>query len=506
MGSGTQDEVERKFDVDAETVFPSLDGVDGVSAVGQPAELELVAVYFDTSGLDLARNGVTLRRRTGGNDEGWHLKVPQATDTRTEHHLPLGRATKTVPQAVLAPVRGIIRDRHLGQVARVSTHRREYTLLGEDSTVLATVCDDGVDAERLDVPGEVQSWREWEVELVDGDLPVLELVGSALLDAGARKASVGSKLGRVLGDAVPAPPRAASRTRWRSGDNAGQLVQTHLAELAARLQEQDARLRTGQPGSVHKLRIAARRSRSTLKTYKPLFAPGSTDTLGEELRWLGRVLADARDAQVLRERLRLLVASEPPELLLGPVLNRIEDELRRDYRAGLDGALQALDSERYFRLLDSLDEFVLSTPLTPEADAPASKVLRRLLARDGKRLRRAVAGVDGSEEPAEHDAALHEARKKAKRLRYAAESARPALGKRAKKLAAAAKKAQQALGRHQDSVVARERLREYGAKAYTDGENGFSFGRLHALEQHRADEAEREFDKAWKRLRSTMRS
>ena len=505
MGSGTQDEIERKFDVDAETIFPSLAGVDGVSGVGQPAELELVAVYFDTSGLDLARNGITLRRRTGGDDAGWHLKVPRATDTRTEHHLPLGRATKTVPQAILAPVRGIVRDRRLGQVARVSTHRREYPLVGEDSTVLATVCDDAVDAERLDVPGEVQSWREWEVELVDGDLPVLEVVGSVLLDAGARKASVGSKLGRVLGDAVRPAPRAASRKR-RAGDSAGELVQAHLAELAARLQEQDARLRTGQPGSVHKLRIAARRSRSTLKTYKPLLVPGSGDTLAEELRWLGQALADARDAQVLRERLRLLVASEPPELLLGPVLNRIEDELRRDYRTGLDGALQALDSERYFRLLDTLDEFVQSTPLTPEADAPARKVLPRLLARDFKRLRRAVDGIEGSEEPAEHDAALHEARKKAKRLRYAAESARPALGKRAKKLAAAAKKAQQALGQHQDSVVARERLREYGVKAYTDGENGFSFGRLHALEQHRADEAEREFDEAWKKLRSTMGS
>jgi hypothetical protein len=192
MGSRTQDEIERKLDVDAEAVFPSLAGVDGVSAVGQPAELELVAVYFDTPGLDLARNGITLRRRTGGDDAGWHLKVPRVTDTRTEHHLPLGRATKTVPHAILAPVRGIVRDRHLAEVARVSTRRREYPLLGGDSTVLATVCDDAVDAERLDVPDEVQSWREWEVELVDGDQRVLEAVESALLDAGARKAYVGS--------------------------------------------------------------------------------------------------------------------------------------------------------------------------------------------------------------------------------------------------------------------------------------------------------------------------
>jgi len=499
MGSRKHHEIERKFDVDSETIFPSLGDVDGVSSVSQPTELELVAVYFDTAGLDLARNGMTLRRRTGGDDAGWHLKVPRAQDTRTEHRQPLGRATKSVPQGLLPPVRAIVRDRRLAPVARVNTHRREYTLLDEDSTALATVCDDAVEAERLDGQGDVLGWREWEVELVDGDQGVLEAIEARLLDVGAIKASADSKLGRVLGEAVPAAPPKVSRKRLARG-SAGQLARTHFAELAARLQEQDARLRTGQPGSIHKLRIAARRSRTALKTYKPLLVPGSADTLGEELRWLGQALADARDAQVLRERLQHLVASEPPELLLGPVMNRIDDELRRDYQTGMDKALGALDSERYYRLLDALDDFVASTPLVPEADAPARKVLPRLLQRDGKRLRRVVKDIGRAEESAQHDAALHEARKKAKRLRYAAESARPALGKRAKQLAAAAKNVQQALGQHQDSVVARQRLREFGVKAYVDGENGFSFGRLHALEQQHAREAEQEFRAAWKAL------
>ena len=500
MGSRKHDEIERKFDVAHETIFPTLSDVDGVSAVSQPADQELVAVYFDTAGLDLARHGMTLRRRTGGDDAGWHLKVPQAQDTRTEHRLPLGRATKSVPKGLLAPVRAIVRDRRLSPVARVSTRRREYTLVDGESTALAKVCDDAVEAERLDSQGDVLAWREWEVELVDGDQGVLEAIEARLLDVGAMKASADSKLGRVLGDdAVPVAPPKVSRKRLARG-SAGQLVRTHFAELAARLQEQDTRLRTGQPGSIHKLRIAARRSRTALKTYKPLLVPGSADTLGDELRWLGQALADARDAQVLRERLQLLVASEPPELLLGPVMNRIDDELRRDYQAGLDKALGTLDSERYYRLLDAMDDFVASTPLVPEAEAPARKVLPQLLQRDGKRLRRVVKDIGRPEDPAQHDAALHEARKKAKRLRYAAESARPALGKRAKQLAASAKNVQQALGQHQDSVVARQRLREYGVKAYVDGENGFSFGRLHALEQQHAQEAEQEFRAAWKAL------
>ena len=288
--------------------------------------------------------------------------------------------------------------------------------------------------------------------------------------------------------------------------SAGEVVQAQLAELTDRLHKQDARLRTEQPGSIHKLRIAARRIRSALKTYKPLLAPGSAEAVGEELRWLGQALAEARDAQVLRERLRLLVASEPPELVLGPVLNRIDDELRTAYRSGLEQALRALDSERYFRLLDALDQLVASMPLKPKADAPAREgppaaaQTRRQTSASCSPTNRACRGPG-----TQHDAALHEVRKKAKRFRYAAESARPVLGARAKALAVAAKQVQQALGEHQDSVIARQRLREYGAKAHVDGENGFSFGRMHALEQQHADEQEREFTTAWEALRHKKR-
>jgi CHAD domain-containing protein len=193
-----------------------------------------------------------------------------------------------------------------------------------------------------------------------------------------------------------------------------------------------------------------------------------------------------------------VVAAQPPELVLGPVMSRIEDELRTVERAGREQALATLESERYFRLLDGLDELLRAAPLTPEAGESARKVLPRLLQRDARHLRRAVEDVPGAHDPQQHDAALHEARKKAKRMRYAAESTVPVFRGRAKKLAAAAKKVQEALGEHQDTVMARRTLREYGVRAHANGENGFTFGRLHALEQSRADESEREFETAWK--------
>ena len=95
---------------------------------------------------------------------------------------------------------------------------------------------------------------------------------------------------------------------------------------------------------------------------------------------------------------------------------------------------------------------------------------------------------------------LHEVRKAAKRLRYAAESAVPVLDGPAEDLAAAAKHVQQVLGEHQDTVVARTVLRDMGARAHLDGDNGFSFGILHGLEEARAVELEADFVTAWKAL------
>lgn len=492
-------EIERKYLVDAATVIPELRDVGGVSRVSQPVEWHLDAVYFDTTDLVLTAHKTTLRRRTGGDDDGWHLKLPVGGDERTEVRAPLEQAGDTVPRSLLEPVRAVVRDRPLVPIARISTRRREHSFVGEAGGVLARLCDDEVRAERLVGSENVQGWREWEIELDTGDMGVLDALEPRLLAAGAVRSPVKSKLARALGDAAPPAAKKPSRKRLARGSAAG-LLTAHLSEHAAQLQNQDARLRADEADSVHKMRIAARRLRSALTTYRPLFESGTTIPLREELRWLGQTLSAARDAQVLREHLDALLAAEPPELVLGPVARRIDDELSVAYQAGRREAVAALDSDRYFRLLSSLEELTSSPPLTPRAQAPARDVVPRLLERDRKRLRSAAAEVERASSPTERDLALHEARKKAKRLRYAAESAAPLFGKRAKRLAASAKNVQDALGEHQDAVVARHLLREYAVQAHLSGENAFTFGRLHALEQARAEHAESDFAQAWSKL------
>jgi CHAD domain-containing protein len=501
MAATQQDEIERKYDVGSETALPDLGSIDGVEAVAQFIH-DLEAVYFDTVGLDLARNGITLRRRAGGNDAGWHLKLPRGGDTRTEVRLPSPGSEDQIPDELLEPVRAVVRDRELVPVVRISTRRREYTLQGEGASVLAHVCDDEVRGHRLIDPPTVREWREWEVELGDSPATVLDLLERHLVDGGAAPSDVRSKLARALGDLAPAPAASPPSRKALARGSVGQLFLARVVEQRNELHRHDAGVRAGRPESVHKLRIAARRLRSALTTYKPILERSRAEALRDELRWLGQALSQARDAHVLRERLDALVASEPVELVIGPVARRIDDGLQASEREGLERGHEVMNDTRYFRLLDALDRLVDSPSFGPEAGMAARKVAPRLLERDARRLRGAVRAIDTADDPAARDLALHEARKKAKRLRYAAESAAPVIGPRAKVLSRRAREIQDSLGLHQDAVVARGRLREYGVQAYLDGENAFTFGRLHALEQRRGEIAEAEFAKAWARVPS----
>ncbi|CAN7232005.1 CYTH and CHAD domain-containing protein [Terrabacter sp. LjRoot27] len=498
MGRSHHDEIERKYDVDGAVVFPDLAETDGVGSVGQPQTYGLEAVYFDTPGLDLARRGLTLRRRTGGYDDGWHLKLPAGPDTRTELGEPLG-ATREVPETFLARVRSIARVRPLEPVATVSTDRREYPLVDSAGSVLALVSDDRVRARHLDDPEGELVWREWEVELKTGPRSLLDAVGERLLGAGASPASVSSKLARVIGE-LPADSSAPRSTSGGAEVTVEQVLSAELEKHLARLLEQDAGVRADEAEAVHRMRIAARRLRSTLTTFRPMLDTSVTDPVRVELRWLGESFATARDAQVLREHLGAVLDSEPPELVVGSVRARLDDELSAEFEAGRVVAKQALDSDRFIRLLDAIDALIASPPLRSYGHRAAKKAMPGLLARDVKRLARAVRAIEDSDDPADRDHAFHEARKKAKRLRYAAESAASVLGHRARALARDTKEIQQTLGIHQDTVVARGRLRELGMRAHLDGENAFTVGRLHALEQARAERAEAEFAVLWARF------
>jgi len=486
-------EIERKFDVDESASLPAFEGLPGVDRVADPIEYELDALYFDTEDLALAHSRITLRRRTGGEDEGWHIKTLLDADARQELHEPLGTDPSVVPARLLRRVRVHVRDRALIPVVRLQTRRIVHRLLDAQGKVLAEVCDDRVHAERL-LPGETSlSWREWEVELVSGDRDLLDAAQSLLATSGVTPSHHVSKLGRALGE--------PQRTPLPEGKgDAGTTFLAYFDANVRMLWREDPRVREDEADAVHQFRIALRRLRSALRTFRPIVDPEVANSLRGELKWMAGTLGTARDLQVLHERIRASIAEEPPGLVLGPLAARIDEQFAAELPAARRAGLTSLDDSRYFQLLDDLDAFVASPPFRGRASEPARRVVPELVKREWKRLRTRVRDSERASEGRPRDIALHEVRKGVKQLRYAAEASGPLGSKRASRLAGAAEEIQTILGDHQDSVVARQLLLRSAAEAHRRGEDGFTYGRLHAIEQRAATDAEERFRRGWKQF------
>jgi inorganic triphosphatase YgiF len=197
--SGKDDhlETEQKYDAGADFVLPDL-------GRAEPKRFYLSATYFDTDNFDLIQHKITLRRRVGGGDEGWHLKLPVRQDTRQELHAPLDDGeVGSVPARFLAQVEDVTAGRRLRPVAILDTERTVVTVAAPAGDAAVEVADDRVTAIRLgETEGGPMTWREIEVEVIspgDKATALLESVGKALRESGARPSTAGSKLARVLG-------------------------------------------------------------------------------------------------------------------------------------------------------------------------------------------------------------------------------------------------------------------------------------------------------------------
>lgn len=487
-GSGPQRhiEIERKFDVAPDAVAPRFDDLAAVGRIERQPAQALDAVYFDTAGHDLALRRITLRRRTGGPDSGWHLKLPGGADSRSEIRLPLD-ASGAPPAELVDVVLAIVRDRPLIPVAEISTVRNVTVLFDADDARLAEFCDDEV-AARAFAPsdgaaGPDQRWHEWELELVGSngtksDARLLDQLGKRLLDAGSSPAGHGSKLAKVLD---------TGSSRAASSDPVHRAVARHVEELL----EWDRAVRADAYDAVHQMRVTTRKIRSLLQASRDVFGLTDDAWVLDELRQLAGVLGIARDAEVLAERYSAALDTLPAELVRGPVCERLIEGARRRYQAGLRRSLTAMRSPRYFRLLDALDQLVAADPVQPGAGHAQS------LDSAYRRVRKAAKSAAAAAK-ADRDEALHRIRKGAKKLRYVA----AATGK--SKVADRAKSIQTLLGEHQDSVVTRTHLSQESAAAHAAGEDTFTYGLLYQREIDLAQRCREELDDALALLRESV--
>lgn len=476
-------EVERKFDVPESTVSPSFEGVSVIAEVKRLPVQQLDAVYFDTPGRDLSAHRITLRRRTGGPDAGWHLKLPAGPDARTEVRAPLDGPEDEVPEELRDAVLAIVRDRPLAPVARISTRRTVDMLHGPDGDAVAEFCDDEVTAAAEG--GDEQRWREWELELVGaGDAKLLDRLTNRVLDAGAAIAGHGSKLGRVLGTG-----QGDDEVRTRDEHP----VHRAVAEQVEQLVEWDRAVRADVEDAVHQMRVTTRKIRSLLQSAGAVFGLSDDAWVLDELRQLAAVLGVARDAEVLAERYAEELDGLEAELVRGPVRERLVDGARRRYKSGWRRSVLAMRSQRYFRLLDALEGLVSAQPAADGQQSSQSTIDAAY-----KRVRKAAKKAAKAAET-DRAEALHRIRKGAKRLRYTAS----ATG--AGKVSERAKAVQSLLGDHQDSVVSRTHLLQEADAARAAGEDTFTYGVLYQVETEVAGRARGQVDKALRKLDKAMR-
>jgi CHAD domain-containing protein len=452
-------EYERKLEAPEGFELPDLGG--------DPLETRVfTSVYYDTADGSLARAGITLRRRTERGKSVWQLKLP-AAGARLELEEPGGPAE--IPESLRTLLRAHLRHGPVTPVAELRT-RRHGSLVARNGTTAEVTVDEVAVMDALRV---AQEFVEVEIELRDGSRKRLDEIAGEVAEAGARPTDGTPKVFRALGITTGKPDSSAEPfERLRA------LLRTQLREVLAH--DPGTRLGTD-PESLHDMRVAVRRSRALLRAGRKLIA-SDTQALEDELKWIGGVLGSVRDLDVMLAHLHERAAElGPPDTKTAERLLRKLEQRRTRARRAL---LRALDSERYFPLLDRFEQEIEA--LQPSG---ADTSLDALAQKQLKKLREAVSALD--EDPP--DAALHALRKLGKRARYAAELAgHDGVVKRAKEL-------QDVLGEHQDAVVAEETLRELAAAASPP--EALAAGRLVEDERERRAEARATWWKAWKRLK-----
>ncbi|WP_270450210.1 CYTH and CHAD domain-containing protein [Kocuria marina] len=596
-----QVEIERKYDVAGQrTPRLKLHKLKNFT-VGDPVEHEMSATYYDTADLALAHAKVAVRRRTGGSDDGWHVKY-QAGQVRGElHYEPLKTSAQRIPAALRKVLTGLTLGEELTPVATINTHRTVYPVLGEDGQY-AELCLDAVSAR--DERGRVtREWSECEVELTRGDLTqkqartVFEAVESVLYAAGAAPSSSVAKIARALGqdggdsvrvvapehaaeagasDDAALPDHASSGTddtassdgaegakdtadpdedsRKKSGKKAkaeksgkklkkksekksgkssdkdpqapaaaepepeteskptgADVLAAMLARLTGELQRWDFAVRIDVPDSVHQLRVRSRALRAVLQAARGFVTEDVVADFEQRLKGVARVLGDARDQEVARQRLDVLLEAQPS----GVVTEQAKQELRaaadqlevvaaRTVRRELDGAA-------YVQLVRDLRALAAGQDVTEEAaqlsakdfaktvlgaalnrvlvsatarvpDADAAPDVSEMAAEVGRRI--TLPGLDAVQTAAAFDV-VHETRKAAKSARYVSEAlghAHAKAGKKRIRAAAVAKDYQDDLGVITDAAVMEEWLARASRSFQRTGKDRYAVGLLHGME------------------------
>ena len=492
-------EIERKLTVPESFVIEDvLEALSTIGEISVERRRTLNAVYYDTDDFRLARSRVTLRRRTGGSDSGWHLKLPSLdpeSDARVEQVLPLsagrpGRVPSSLANAVVALTGGA----PLLPLATQQTRRTPYVVHAAAVGPGVEIVDDHVTITDGSQAGV--EYREVEVEVLSAP-DLLEPVVAVLTDAGAAPSSSPSKGVTALVGDRPLTPLIDAGSRPRPKRPASEAVGYHLRTQVTAIITQDQRIRRHLPDSVHQYRVAARRLRSVLQAFGPLVDDTWARPLRTELGWIANVLSQSRDREVQEDRLINAIRLLPSEVDGAAALVAIQKHLDAELAEAKSSIEAALASPRYAALMATLHAAAIAPPTTELAEGSSSEVLPpladaswRKLAKQGRRLHHELEG---------HDDHWHRTRITAKRARYTVEACAPVFGGPAKKFAKQLAQVTELLGEHQDASIAAELVRQLSVNA-RGTRAPFALGVLYAQQRDRVNQTREEFVDIWPRV------
>jgi CHAD domain-containing protein len=496
-------EEERKYEVPGGFVLPDLSqcAPDSGRLIVRPPQ-KLKATYYDTPDLRLARSGASLRHRRG-DDEPWTVKLP--TDVpNVRNEISMAGPATTAPDRLLDLVTSYTRGAPVAPVVVLNTVRQAYQLCDKDDRVAVEVVDDTVTVQEN--RRVVLKFREVEVERKSGRAKLLDKVEALLRDHGAVVGEFTPKHIRALGALAAEPPDwPEPPSRLPKHPTAGDVVAAAVRRDIGRIIEHDALVRlratVGKDDTaVHQMRVGCRRLRSDLRTFSGLVDKEWSTTLRTELGWLAGALGQARDAEVLRARLRETAGSDPLTKLDDVAVARMDADLAVRHEDALAALDKVMCEVRYHHLLDLLLDAAREPKLAGRANEPAEQVLPSLVAKPWRRFAFGGHGLEGVEQldPVGPDDIWHHVRIQGKKVRYAVDAVASVLGGEASTLGRALAAVQELLGEHQDAAVAAETWLAIANSDPDDHALAVTAGRLYERERASIRAVRAAFPAAWR--------
>jgi inorganic triphosphatase YgiF len=437
----------------------------------------LVSVYYDTPKRSLRRAGMVLRVRRSD------ARFVQTLKTRDDGALARGEWETDIAGAEPSPA--ALSDTPAAHILRSSGELApQFTIevlrrtlnLREAGSRIEIAFDEGTAS-----AGDRRApFTELELELKSGTLEDLFSL--------ARRISLGADLTVSFvtkaerGFALATPPRSrASKFEappltkaMSAGEAFAWVARACLRQITANAEQLRRR---PSPEVLHQLRVALRRLRSLITTFKTVVADARAPALKAELKWLTGELDAARNLDVLlKGDLRAAFAGRDAT----PDLRDLGARLRGARRMAYVRAASAVESERFRRLALDLLVWIEAgawrrhgpreQPLGPFARAALDHQRRKIL-KKGRHVRRL--------RPDER----HGLRIDAKKMRYATDVFAAVFDhpKRARRFVKSLKAVQDVLGELNDRVVGEALTQDVAAGAgWTEADAALLAGRVSA--------------------------